>query len=245
MVVSHDQLMDLRLERFVRQPPRKPGSVGAMARDVLGRRSGFVTRSRRACESRVVPELLWRGCRRTSDAVRKRSEPATVPRRPLLRFQLGRLDRPERCARVCGKRACSRRGRPALTGPMIHAARRSRRGGRWGTGSAGLLCDARGSQASGISRPKASKVIAAGSGPPRRPVSRPSIAAISSAESPKSNTLMFSAIRLGLVDFGMTERSCCRPSAASPGPGSSRGRWRCLRSLDHPACCRGCRRGRR
>ena len=90
-------------------------------------------------------------------------------------------------------------------------------------------------QSSGISRPKASRVIASGSGPPRRPVSRPSIAAISSADSSKSNTLMFSAMRLGLVDFGMTERPCCRPQrsitcagllpwavAMSPMTGSSR-----------------------
>ena len=68
-----------------------------------------------------------------------------------------------------------------------------------------------GSQASGISRPNASKVIASGSGPPRRPVSRPSIATILSADNSKSKTSMFSAMRLGLVDFGMTERPCCRP----------------------------------
>jgi hypothetical protein len=57
-------------------------------------------------------------------------------------------------------------------------------------------------QASGISRPKASSVMASGSGPPRRPVSSASIAAISSAVSSRSKTSMFSAMRLGLVDFG-------------------------------------------
>src|SRR5437773_10961305 len=66
-------------------------------------------------------------------------------------------------------------------------------------------------QDSGISRPNASMVIASGSGPPRRPVSRASIELISSVDSSKSNTSMFSAIRLGLVDFGMTERPCCKP----------------------------------
>jgi hypothetical protein len=45
-------------------------------------------------------------------------------------------------------------------------------------------------------------VIASGSGPPRRPVSSASIAAISSGVSSKSKTSMFSAMRLGLVDFG-------------------------------------------
>jgi hypothetical protein len=63
-------------------------------------------------------------------------------------------------------------------------------------------------QASGMSRPKASRVIASGSGPPRRPVSRLSMAVISSADSSKSNTAMFSAMRLGLVDFGITDRPC-------------------------------------
>src|SRR5437016_9122382 len=48
--------------------------------------------------------------------------------------------------------------------------------------------------------------MTSGSGPPRRPVSSSSIAAISSPESSKSNTLTFSAMRVGLVDFGMTER---------------------------------------
>ena len=38
-------------------------------------------------------------------------------------------------------------------------------------------------QGSGISRPNDSSVTPSGSGPPRRPVSRPSIAAISSPES--------------------------------------------------------------
>ena len=55
------------------------------------------------------------------------------------------------------------------------------------------------------------KVIAVGSGPPRRPVSRASMAAISSVESSKSKRLKFSLIRLGLVDFGITERPCWRP----------------------------------
>jgi hypothetical protein len=91
----------------------------------------------------------------------------------------------------------------------------------WGRAYAGGKCvDGRrrrlggaAAQASGISRPKASRVIASGSGPPRRPVPRLSIAAISSAVSLKSNTLMFSVMRLGLVDFGMTERPWCRPPA--------------------------------
>ena len=54
-----------------------------------------------------------------------------------------------------------------------------------------------------------------GSGPPRRPVSRPSIAANSSSVSLKSNTSMFSAIRSGRVDFGIAERPC----------------WRCQRNI--------------
>src|SRR5277367_6169990 len=66
-------------------------------------------------------------------------------------------------------------------------------------------------QASGISRPYASRVIASGSGPPRRPVSRPSTAAISSADSAKSDTSMFSAMRVGSVDFGITDRPSSRP----------------------------------
>ena len=70
-------------------------------------------------------------------------------------------------------------------------------------------------QASGISRPKASRVMASGSGPPRLPVSSPSMAAISSAVSSKSKTSKFSAMRCGLVDFGMTKR----PS------------WMCQRSM--------------
>ncbi len=53
-------------------------------------------------------------------------------------------------------------------------------------------------------------------------MSRPSIAASSSLDNSKSNTLMFSAIGLGLVDFGMTERPCCRPqrsiTCAAPLP---------------------------
>ena len=36
-------------------------------------------------------------------------------------------------------------------------------------------------------------------------------AVISSAESSKSKTSMFSAMRLGFVDFGMTERPCWSP----------------------------------
>jgi hypothetical protein len=54
--------------------------------------------------------------------------------------------------------------------------------------------------------------MASGSGPPRRPVSRPSITAISSADSSKSKTVMFSAMRLELEDFGITERPCCTPA---------------------------------
>jgi hypothetical protein len=68
----------------------------------------------------------------------------------------------------------------------------------------------RDSHASGIGRPKRASVIASGSGPPRWFVSRASIAASSSVVSSKSNTSMFSAMRCGLVDFGMTERPSCR-----------------------------------
>ena len=60
-----------------------------------------------------------------------------------------------------------------------------------------------GGQASGMSRPNASRVMASGSGPPRWPVSRASIAASSSAVRSKSKTSKFSAIRAGLVDFGI------------------------------------------
>jgi hypothetical protein len=42
-------------------------------------------------------------------------------------------------------------------------------------------------------------------------VSSASIAAISLEVSSKSKTSMFSAMRLGLVDFGMTERPCWIP----------------------------------
>jgi hypothetical protein len=52
--------------------------------------------------------------------------------------------------------------------------------------------------------PKALSVIASGSGPPRRPVSSASIAVSSSLVSSKSKTSRFSAMRCGLVDFGMT-----------------------------------------
>jgi hypothetical protein len=45
-----------------------------------------------------------------------------------------------------------------------------------------------------------------GFGPPRTPVSSASIAAISSAESSKSKMSKFSAMRAGLVDFGIAER---------------------------------------
>src|SRR5208283_3208339 len=65
-------------------------------------------------------------------------------------------------------------------------------------------------QASGISRPKLSRVMASGSGPPRLPVSSPSMAATSSVVSSKPSTSKFSAMRRGLVDFGMTERPSCR-----------------------------------
>src|SRR6185437_11914918 len=65
-------------------------------------------------------------------------------------------------------------------------------------------------QASGICRPKLSRVMASGSGPPRLPVSSLSMAATSSVVSSKSNTSKFSAMRWGLVDFGMTERPSCR-----------------------------------
>jgi len=47
--------------------------------------------------------------------------------------------------------------------------------------------------------------MASGSGPPRRSLSRPAILAISSGDSSKSKASMFSAMRLGLVDFGITE----------------------------------------
>jgi hypothetical protein len=49
---------------------------------------------------------------------------------------------------------------------------------------------------------EAVKVMASGSGPPRLPVSSPSMAATSSVVS--SNASKFSAMRWGLVDFGMT-----------------------------------------
>ena len=62
-----------------------------------------------------------------------------------------------------------------------------------------------------MSRPKAWSVIASGSGPPRWSVSRPSIAMISSSVKSKLKTSMFSAMRDGLVDFGITERPCCMP----------------------------------
>src|SRR6266496_4161731 len=65
-------------------------------------------------------------------------------------------------------------------------------------------------QASGIGLPKVSRVMSAGSGPPRRPVSRPSIAASCSPVSRKSKMSKFSAMRCGFVDFGMAERPCCR-----------------------------------
>jgi hypothetical protein len=61
-------------------------------------------------------------------------------------------------------------------------------------------------QSSGMGRPKASRVIASGSGPPRWPVSRASIGASSSAVRWKSKTSRFSTIRAGWVDFGITER---------------------------------------
>ena len=56
---------------------------------------------------------------------------------------------------------------------------------------------------SGMSRPKVSRVTASGSGPPRLPVSSASIAASSSSVSSKSKTSRFSAMRVGLVDFGI------------------------------------------
>jgi hypothetical protein len=52
-----------------------------------------------------------------------------------------------------------------------------------------------------------------GSGPPRLPVSSPSMATTSLVVSSKSNTSKFSAMRRCLVDFGMTERPYCRCSA--------------------------------
>ena len=58
-------------------------------------------------------------------------------------------------------------------------------------------------QASGISRPKVSRVMLSGSGPPRTPVSSASIAASSSAVSSKSKTSKFSAMRAGVTDFGI------------------------------------------
>ena len=54
-------------------------------------------------------------------------------------------------------------------------------------------------QASGMGMPKVSSVMSSGSGPPRMPVSRASIAASSSAVSSKSKTSKFSAMRAGLV----------------------------------------------
>src|SRR5215212_4247440 len=68
----------------------------------------------------------------------------------------------------------------------------------------------RGSHAPGISLPYASRVMLSGSGPPRTPVSSASIAAICSPESSKSKTSKFSAMRAGLVDFGIAERPSCR-----------------------------------
>ena len=58
-------------------------------------------------------------------------------------------------------------------------------------------------QASGIWIPKFSRVICSGSGPPRTPVSRASIAASWSAVSSKSKRSKFSTIREGVTDFGM------------------------------------------
>jgi hypothetical protein len=47
------------------------------------------------------------------------------------------------------------------------------------------------------------QVICSGSGPPRTPVSRASIAARWSAPSSKSKTSKFSAMREGVIDFVM------------------------------------------
>ena len=56
-----------------------------------------------------------------------------------------------------------------------------------------------------------------GSGPPQWPVSKPSISRSSAADSSKSNTSMFSAIRLALVDFGITDRPFRRPQRRANG----------------------------
>src|SRR5215216_6266791 len=71
-------------------------------------------------------------------------------------------------------------------------------------------CPPEWSHASGISLPYASRVMLSGSGPPRTPVSSASIAAICSLASSKPKTSKFSAMRAGLVDFGIAERPSCR-----------------------------------
>ena len=59
-----------------------------------------------------------------------------------------------------------------------------------------------------------------GSGPRRVPVWSPASAAISASFSSRSNTAMFSLIRDGVVDFGMTRCQAARASGARSGPGS-------------------------
>ena len=58
-----------------------------------------------------------------------------------------------------------------------------------------------GRQASGISRPKVSRVIASGAGPPHAGV-KGVVAADSASVISKSKTSKFSAMRCGFVDFG-------------------------------------------
>src|SRR5215216_3083201 len=84
-------------------------------------------------------------------------------------------------------------------------------------------------QASGIGIPKASRVMSAGSGPPRLPVSSASIAASSPAVSSKLETSKFSAMRCGLVDFGMAERPCCRCQQSMTWAGLLACAWAILR----------------
>ena len=82
---------------------------------------------------------------------------------------------------------------------------------------------------SGMTRSNMSGRGTSGSGPLRTPVSSASILDCSSAVSSKSKTSKFSAIRPGLVDFGIAERPCAAASAASPAPGSCRVPPRCRR----------------
>lgn len=98
----------------------------------------------------------------------------------------------------------TRAERPAPS-PRVWLSARSKRGtsrleGPARNGSQGGRID----HASGMGPPKVSRVTASGSGPPRTPVSRASIWAISAVVSSKSKTSKFSVIRATLVDFGIT-----------------------------------------